>query len=381
MAYPENILLRRYSPLPGTMVLSASIDGGSTTQMLAQIQQSWSQGAWTLRNDLMAESPYVSEEVLRETAADNLLPQAMLLEVCLANPDATRQEGFLDFLESGISNPLPAYMIDMIIASWGTVTTRTLLEDGLAYFGREKAVASNLLLAHYKADSVDQTDSIRFWLRKRGELSDEYALLESFIESEQFDSVNNRLQSLPAKFEMDTQDRLDTYNDYLSYYNLRRSFHQAGKSIMELDSLNERDLVNFAFGSNTRAANLAGNILCFFYGNCKDLSESDSTGGSARLAAPALDPQQYLQSQYYQLRVFPNPASDYATFEWKLVELESVAQIRIIDPTGRVIESESVNQLEGQWLWDTRGIARGLYLYEMRDEDGELLAQGKLSLE
>jgi len=348
---------------------------------LAQIQQSWSQGAWTLRNDLMAESPYVSEEVLRETAADNLLPQAMLLEVCLANPDATRQEGFLDFLESGISNPLPAYMIDMIIASWGTVTTRTLLEDGLAYFGREKAVASNLLLAHYKADSLDQTDSIRYWLRKRGELSDEYALIESFIESEQFDSVNNRLQALPAKFQMDTQDRLDTYNDYLSYYNLRRSFHQAGKSIMELDSLNERDLMNFAFGSDTRAANLAGNILCFFYNNCKDLSESVPSGGSARLAAPALDPQQYLQSQYYQLRVFPNPASDYATFEWKLVNLESIARIRIIDPAGRVIETEDVNQLEGQWLWDTRGIARGLYLYEMRDENGELLAQGKLSLE
>ncbi len=357
------------------------IDGGSTTQLLAQIQQSWSQGAWELRNDLMAESPYVSEEVLRQVAEDNLLPHAMLLEVCLANPDATRSEGFLDYLEYQVPNPLPGYMIDMIVASWGTVTARTLLEDGLAYFGREKAVASNLLLAHYKADSVNRTDSIRYWLRKRGELSDEYALVESFIEAELFDSAYNRLQALPAKFEMDTQDRLDTHNDYLTYFNLRKSFHQAGKSIMELDSLNQRDLGSFAFGSDTRAANLAGNILCFFYGSCKDASESGSGGGNARLAGPPLDAKKVIQSEYYQLRVFPNPASDFATFEWKLVNLESTASIQVFDAVGRVVATKVVTTAEGQWLLDTRTLPKGMYFFDLHDSEGNLLAQGKLTLE
>lgn len=125
----------------------------------------------------MATSPYVSEEVLRQTAEDNLLPHAMLLEVCLANPDATRGEGFLEFLEYQILNPVPSYMIDMIIASWGETTPRTILEDGLGYFEREKAVASNLLLSHYRTDTLDRTDSIRYWLKRRGDLGDQYSLL------------------------------------------------------------------------------------------------------------------------------------------------------------------------------------------------------------
>ncbi|MDP5169127.1 MAG: hypothetical protein NWR72_02690 [Bacteroidia bacterium] len=64
-----------------------------------------------------------------------------------------------------------------------------------------------------------------------------------------------------------------------------------------------------------------------------------------------------------------------------IVNLTSSASIRLLDATGRVVATKVVSEVEGQWLWDTRGIARGLYLYDMRDEDGELLAQGKLSLE
>lgn len=150
---------------------------------------------------------------------------------------------------------------------------------------------------------------------------------------------------------------------------------------MELDSLGTRDFENLAHGSDSRAAILADNILCFGYGICKDLSARDSSTSTARFAAPPIDAQKFIQSQYYQLRVYPNPATDYTTFEWDLVNLESAARISIMDVTGRVIVTQSVNQLEGQWLWDTRGIPRGLFLYELRDSEGTLKAQGKITLE
>ena len=64
-----------------------------------------------------------------------------------------------------------------------------------------------------------------------------------------------------------------------------------------------------------------------------------------------------------------------------IVNLTSSASIRVLDATGRVVATKVVSKTEGQWLLDTRALAKGLYLYDMRDEDGELLAQGKLSLE
>ncbi len=269
----------------------------------------------------------------------------------------------------------------MIVASWGTITARTLLEDGLAYFEREKAVAVNLLLSHYRTDSLDRTDSIRYWLKKRGDLSDHYSLAESFIATEEFDSCNTVLLNIPTLFQLDLPSLVSEHNDYLTYYQMRRTLHTEGRSIMELDSAEVQTLVNLAHGSNSRAAILADNILCFGYGICKDLSARDSSGSTARFAAPPMDPQKFIQSQYYQLKVFPNPASDYTTFEWNLVNLESAAMLRVFDATGREIAAKVVSDVEGQWLLDTRAFANGFYLYEMRDAKGSILAQGKLSLE
>lgn len=361
--------------------LNQLIDGGNTTQMLNQIQQGWSQGAWDLRNDLMSQSPFVSSEVLMEVAEGNQLPHAMLLEVCLANPDATREGEFIDFIETGISNPLPSYMIDMIVASWGNITSRTILESGLGYYGRERSVAANILLADYKGDSLDHRSEIRYWLKRRGELSDHYALVESYIATDHYDSAHIVLTAIPDSFNTaDNPYLANAQTDFETYTQFRDDLFDDNRSIMELDSLEILDLQNLAYGSNNRVAGLADNILCFGYGICKDRSASDSTTSTSRRANPMVDAQEFIQSQYYQLRVFPNPASDYATFEWDLINLGQNTVLSIMDATGRVIEQKAMETEQGQWLMDTRPLPPGFYLYELRSV-GELLSQGKLLIE
>lgn len=361
--------------------LNQLIDGGNTTQMLNQIQQGWSQGAWDLRNDLMSQSPFVSSEVLMEVAEGNQLPHAMFLEVCLANPDATREGEFIDFIETGISNPLPSYMIDMIVASWGNITSRTILESGLGYYGRERSVAANILLADYKGDSLDHRSEIRYWLKRRGELSDYYALVESYIATDQYDSAHIVLTAIPDSFNTaDNPYLANAQTDFETYTQLRDDLFDDGRSIMELDSLEIQTLQNLAYSSNNRAAGLADNILCFGYGICKDRTVSDSTGSTTRRANPFMDPQEFVKSQYYRLKVYPNPASEYATFEWDLVDLEPQTSLVILDATGRIVRQILIDAMQGQWLWDTRTVSSGLYIYELRSQD-ELLTQGKIAVE
>ncbi|MCB0843113.1 MAG: hypothetical protein KDE26_07670 [Bacteroidetes bacterium] len=48
---------------------------------------------------------------------------------------------------------------------------------------------------------------------------------------------------------------------------------------------------------------------------------------------------------------------------------------------GREISSRLISSLEGQWIWDPRSIGNGIYLYELRDEDGEILNQGKIVIQ
>ena len=119
------------------------MDGGSTNILLNQMQQEWSDDANTLRDELLARSPYLSQDVLMEAARGGVLPPAMLLMICLANPDATRRTGFLDFLQYEIPSPLPQYMINLIVASWDDGTARTAMENMLANFSVDMSTVSD----------------------------------------------------------------------------------------------------------------------------------------------------------------------------------------------------------------------------------------------
>ncbi|MEZ4829111.1 MAG: T9SS type A sorting domain-containing protein [Bacteroidia bacterium] len=99
---------------------------------------------------------------------------------------------------------------------------------------------------------------------------------------------------------------------------------------------------------------------------------------NARRADPRLNARDLIRSEYYKLKVYPNPAGQYATFEWDLIHLEGEASLRIWDTYGREVARQTVSTQEGQWLWDTREMPDGIYLYELRTEAQEVLAQGKI---
>jgi hypothetical protein len=65
------------------------IDGGSTDDVVEEIISSWPQDAWDLREYLLSRSPYLSVEVLYEMVERNIMPDAMVTEICIANPDGT----------------------------------------------------------------------------------------------------------------------------------------------------------------------------------------------------------------------------------------------------------------------------------------------------
>ncbi|MEO1452080.1 MAG: hypothetical protein AAFV07_21285, partial [Bacteroidota bacterium] len=192
------------------------IDGGSTSQMLSQIQGSWSDEAWTLRNALIAESPYLSTEALIGAAMEGVLPHAMLLEVCLANPEATREEGFISILETEIPNPLPGYMLDMIVANWSARTPRSTLEENMAYWSHLYHRTSNALIRDLSADSLSQTDAVRYWLRRRAGLSDQYLMAASYWEDKRFDSALHVLNAIPGQHDLSRTGLQEAHTQFVA---------------------------------------------------------------------------------------------------------------------------------------------------------------------
>jgi hypothetical protein len=355
------------------------IDGGSTHAVLTQMELNWSQSAWGLRNELIALSPSLSQQVLRDAALQDVLPHAMLLEICLANPEATRSEDFIDFLGNSIPSPMPGYMLDMIVANWDSSTVRGILEGNLSHFAGEMAWTSDLLIGSLRLDTLDRSNEIRSWLRRRNTLEDQYSLVSSFLQQAAYDSADAVLEQIPNLFSLD-EGQSATWQDFNDYVTFCKDAYQAGHSLMRLDSSEQASLQAFADRPLSQAVAIARNVLCFGYEVCYDYPEPDQ-GAAARPVTPAADPWQFLRSAYYRLSAYPNPAREgYATFEWELVELPQGAELLVYDSQGRGVASQALAEPEGQWLWDTRGLAPGLYFYELRDGQGQRLAEGKLTV-
>ena len=347
------------------------IDGGNTPALLQEIQQTWPSEAWELREALISQSPYLSQEALIEAAESDILPHAMLLEVCIANPEATYGEEFLSYLQEGMPSPMPYYMIEIIRANWITETTRSAIEGTMASLTAKSDYASNLLISHAMLDSIKAIDDVKTILAQRNHLSDNYKLADIYISTDQYDSAYTVLDQISQEFELNSrqQELHQFYSDYLDF---RYNLYNNDKTIAQLDSNEVNALHSFAESTYGRVSDKAYNILCFFYGICKENQYQLPKGMGEKKKGKLSDANKIIGEAYNDISIYPNPAGVYATINWKLPLLETNAVLSIKDFNGKTIIDKTISGKEGQWVWDTRDMAEGIYLYEVLDGDKQL---------
>ncbi len=348
--------------------------------MLALVQnitQAWSDDAWTLRNQLLARSPYLSEEVITKAILQDILPQAMILEICLANPDVLRNGRFIEFLKTEISNPLPQYMIDILYAYQGTTSPRSVLENGLASYSYLMLSTGNELIRNILNDSLGvNTDSLHTWLGRIPTLSARYNLAESYFETGQNELAWQVVNDIPTEYALHSLDAVE-YANYLNYLNLRIAVKNSNRTISQLSNEELATLQSIRDASESVSGILANNLLCFHYNICKDypaiLPEIGNT--QPRLAKPNLTT--LLNDLQNEVEVHPNPVKEYAIFAYSLQN--DNAQIVITDVTGKIIQRLNAYKARGEIVWDTHNIANGIYFYSVVIGD-KSVATGKITV-
>jgi hypothetical protein len=140
------------------------------------------------------------------------------------------------------------------------------------------------------------------------------------------------------------------------------------------------NLQTIAYGSSDDAAFQARSILCFFFDECIEQPINfTGTTTPAALIIQVEDPMLELTKSLTNLKVYPNPATDYVTFEYKLPEYVEQSTIIITSITGKVIKEFDLKDITGQILWDTRTIENGIYFYALKRGD-KTLTSGKVSI-
>jgi hypothetical protein len=364
------------------------MDGGNTNMLLNQIQSNWSNEAIVLRDELLGLSPYLSQDILRDVANRNILPQAMLLMICLANPDASQSEEFIKFLTYDISNPLPQYMINMIIASWDQRTVRTSMENLLSDFSSNMSNISNKIvfdlynrtvvdfdsISH--SDTSDYNQQINYWLNRVQTLTAKYDLVETYISHDKFENADQVLNSILIDFNLSDDQKIE-YEDYIYFYQFRKVVYSNGRNMSQLDNSEVQSLVNFTQGELNFAKGLAQNALCFYYEICREDDYSTNSGNRIAHTSNYQNNKDIVNEA--KVNVSPNPAKDIVSFEYLLKESDEQYVLLINDLSGRQIKKFVLNGNEGNLLWDASTCINGLYYYSITTGNVQV-ANGKISI-
>ena len=146
------------------------------------------------------------------------------------------------------------------------------------------------------------------------------------------------------------------------------------RSIFDLDTTEVNGLLDIAENSEETAGTIARGMLEFAYGyHYCDCMNTDSTGYKS---SSVFNPNDYEKLYGINIKVKPNPAREWTSFNYTLPAIDSKAIIKITDVTGKLITTLSVSGKQGQKIWDTRRIDAGVYFY-MLHVDG-IIKTGKI---
>lgn len=353
------------------------IDDGNTDEVVLEIQESWPQDAWDLRAYLLSKSPNLSTEVLMNMVQRNILPTAMITEVLIANPAATRSDRFLTWLQGASGHPLPEYMLGMVVASWDVRGYRDALEAEMTLHHGEMSQAANLLIHHYHTLPLTEDDStsvpmdsvLWVWQQVRTPAA-RYAEALTWMQLGNYAQASDVIASLPTEHKLRSPDELERQRmlDLIGFIaNLRGS----GRSEMQLDSSEVAFLKVLMGEAYDRPAALVGNLLCFGYGHCRaPLTGGDIDGDPKSLPYTPLTATG--TGAQAELRIHPNPASTWVVIDYDLLVEPTDAAIIIRDMTGREVKRIVLRDRLQQVVWDSREVAPGTYTVVLQNKRQQL---------
>ena len=347
------------------------VDGGNTDAEIMDIELAQPDDMWALRSQLLGHSPHLSQEVLREMAdRTDVFPDDVLLEILSANPDELKVDTLLLYLEQK-EDPLPDYMISILYQVTNNVSYKTVLKREMAQYYAAKSQAAQEILRSLANDSIFNANEYRNWLDNFGGIEADKKIVAGYFAENDTASAMALLNLLPDIYELEGS-RLDAFNDYKDLVLMQYAWKQEGRTIFELDSSELMQLSNYAINSEGTAKAVARNILSYLqldnFCNCMHLNDSSEL----KTYAP---PNWSMFDQAFgpEISVQPNPASTWAAFNYIL---KDKGLLSINNAEGKLVHEVELQQKQGQYVWDTRSLKAGVYVYTL--QSGGLSKTGKL---
>jgi len=352
-------------------ILAMLIDSGDTESLQDVVETSTSSSSMQVYNELMSTSPYLSDTVVSTAIGkEDVLPNAMLRDVMVANPNAAKSDELLSKLDSRW-DPMPDYMKAQILQGRCIVSLREETEANLSAYRLKKSIAFNQLVNYYLAQP--DLDSLALLFSSDNTISSKYRLAFLYLSKGEFEAGTTILNAIPSQFELTSED-LTSQEAIVDYYDLLAANPHG---MITPDSTQLAQISNISSSGTGNASVYARNLL---------LAMDQITYNEPILlpdlykSAEAVETYEKLLNtgQPPSLKVYPNPSKDYVIVEF-VTDITKNSFLVINDSNGQRIKSMQLNSCRDQLVIDTRGWKPGIYIATLKT-DAKTIESCKFSI-
>jgi len=329
-------------------------------------------------NELMAESPNLSEAVVESTIEkETVLPNAMVRDVMVANPHTAKSLVLLEKLDDRF-DPMPDYMKAQILAGRSIQTLKQELESQLAGHQSRKAKAMNSIVRYYRDELEPQvaSDSLLALYQSDNTIKSSYSLAWLYFERGEYLSGENVMDNIPNQYTLNENDQ-QQYTNMASIYTMLSDLYENGNTLTSLSASQKTTLQTLAAEGSIPARAYARNILMSM--GELEYDEPILFPDMLKSAEAIEEYEKLLETEApKQLSVYPNPSTGYVILEYKL-EMEAEAEIEISDLNGRLVRTINTSGIQDQLTLITEGWKPGVYIASLR-LDGKTTESVKFTL-
>jgi hypothetical protein len=342
--------------------ISLLIDGGDTPGIEFEIQTSFPDEALQLRQDLLSESPYLSDTILKSAIAkENVLVNAMIRDILVANPQSAKTPSVLIKIEER-TDPMPDYMMAEIMEGVEYYGAKEILVQNLAKHKSQQYISFGKLMRHYKTDTTNHylNDSL---VNVLAMIESPYAEYEkAFVTLSENDttSIDSILNNILVEFTLSIEE-LETQSLYVELFDILTDLNA---DTCGIDSVLQQRIVNLYNATVTLPGIYARNLL--IANDFLSHTEPVYLANYQLKKSPAYYPNYFNNNENTSyLRIFPNPSKTYFIIAFNLREFVEPGMILISDQQGRKLKIYSLRGNQNQIIISNHQFSSGLYFVRL----------------
>jgi hypothetical protein len=338
------------------------LDGGNTEDLDFEIITSMPDDALELRDQLLTDSPYLSDTILKQAIyKETVLPNAMIRDVLTVNPQSAKSGEILDALD-GRYEPMPDYMIAEIMLGLDQIGALESLESRIGYWKQYRSKAVHRLIQEYLTDStiIDRNDSLILLLQDESGLQSKYRLAFAYWDNNQPEEALDVLNEIPATFDLSPSEQ--TINQqYQDYFSILQMMKDSSLNASQLDSSSVQTLVEIMNEDHPLISSYARGLLI----KGKHIDYTETVGFPLEVKKyPAYYylPQHGAEIQENDhLFLFPNPCVDYTIAYYNNLSQENSGILVLFDLNGKELEQIILISTQYQRVINLSPYADGTY--------------------